>query len=204
MTQLLPVLLIFLNIVISVFLVVLYINLKRYEKNVSSYYNKEGKKTLEQAKKQAKKIIENTQIFTDNLKDEIQKVVKKSTEQTKDSIDNYYKSLTEEQNTQLKQAITQISYYYKQRSSALQDEIKKTTVAKQKETEDLINTKMQATIKEIENYKKEKINNIDRQIQRFIETELKNKLPSYIDIDDQEKMVLEIVEKAQKHSFFTP
>ena len=204
MTQLLPVLLIFLNIVISVFLVVLYINLKRYEKNVSSYYNKEGKKTLEQAKKQAKKIIENTQIFTDNLKDEIQKVVKKSTEQTKDSIDNYYKSLTEEQNTQLKQAITQISYYYKQRSSALQDEIKKTTIAKQKETEDLINTKMQATIKEIENYKKEKINNIDRQIQRFIETELKNKLPSYIDIDDQEKMVLEIVEKAQKHGFFTP
>jgi len=203
MTQILPVLLIFLNIIISLFLVVLYINLKRYKKNVSSYYSKEGKKTLKQAKKQAEKIIKNTQIFTNTLKNEIQDTIKKSTEKTKDSVDNYYKSLTEEQNIQLKRATAEISSYYKQNSSVLQDEIKKTTIAKQKETEEIINKKMQSTIKQIENYKKEKISNIDKQIQRFIESELKNKLPSYVDIDDQEKMVLEIVEKAQKQGFFT-
>lgn len=203
MTQTLPVLLIFLNIVISVFLVVLFINLKRYEKHVSSFYNKEGKKTIEEAKKQAEKIVQNTQIFTDDLKSEIQQTIKQSVQQIKTSVDDFYKTVTDEQNNKLKEALVEISDYYKQSSIALQDEIKKTTIAKQKETEDIINTKMQQTIAEIESYKKDKLSNFDKQVQKFMEKELKSALPGYVDIEDQEKMVLEIVEKAQKQGFFT-
>lgn len=203
MTQTLPVLLIFLNIVVSVFLVVLFVNLKRYEKNVSSYYSKEGKKTIEDAKKQAEKIVHNTQIFTDDLKSDIQQTIKQSVQDTKSSVDNFYKSVTDEQNTKLKEALIEISNYYKESSASLQDEIKKTTIAKQKETEELINSKMQQTLNEIDQYKKDKLANFDKQVQQFVQDELKTRLPSYVDIDDQEKMVIEIVEKAQKQGFFT-
>jgi predicted MPP superfamily phosphohydrolase len=202
MINTLPVLLIFINLVLIVFLVALYIGLKKWERSLDSIYDKKTKQELERAKNKALSIVENAQIFTEKMQKEAQDSLEKTLNKTKQSTDDFLKQLNSTQAEKYDEFLTLLHEQYKKFWTQEQEELKTKTINKQLEVENIIDTKMKESLVKINDYEKAKKESIDKEAYKVLQNIIKENIPNYISVQDHQKLVAESVEQAKKQGFF--
>lgn len=86
-------------------------------------------------------------------------------------------------------------------SEALSKDLAQNFAKVYQSVQDSLNKKVRETEKEIENYKKERFQEIDRKIYQMVGEVAKKTIGKAIDLSDHEKLVMEALEKAKKEIF---
>jgi F0F1-type ATP synthase membrane subunit b/b' len=202
MSLALPVLLIFVNAVVAAFLIALFFSLKRYEKNLNSFYSKGAKKELERAKQKASEIIEDSQIFSKDLKDQATKSVDQAILHNKQVSDDFFEELYKAQDAKYQEFLDSLTEHYTNVLEQSKQQIEEKTVNKKLQIESELEKSMQETLAKIKEYKQSKLTNIDKESAQILEDKILKTLPEYISIEDKQKLLTEVVEKAKQTNFF--
>lgn len=74
--------------------------------------------------------------------------------------------------------------------------------SKFKEFEDFIQQKKEQNVKELEDYKKAKIESFNTELSTTMKRILHDNIPNFITSSDHEKLIIQAIEKAKKDGFF--
>jgi len=193
-----------------------------FKKQLEELVGKEVQKNIEEFKnafqKTSEEIIKTYQGQFESGNQEIQKVFAEFSQQIPKEISNLSKFTLEAQNkiSELNQAtekeLAKIQETNLKTHDLLINETKKVSEALSNElsqkftqiyqlTRETLNKKVVETEGEIENYKKERLKEIDQKIYQMLGEVAKKTIGKIIDLSDHEKLVTEILEK-QKKKFF--
>lgn len=205
MYDLLPITLSVANIFITLFLLFYWISLskkdKEYEKSQKSYLE-EYKKTIEKANKKATKIIENTQVLSDDLKKSYEQVFVGLQSDIKKTTDEFLQSIQKNQAFELKQFTTKAITTAEESITKIVSDVTNEYSTKQKQIDKKISEQTKQALQEIQSYKEFKKTNIDEQVKLQVEHIVKEVLPKYISVTNHEELVVEAVQKAKAQGFF--
>lgn len=144
----------------------------------------------------------------ESVKEEIKKNIgnlKNDFQKTSEEIIKNYQGQFENGNQEIQKVISELSRQAteeaKKASGALSKELAQKFSEIFQSTEKTLNNKVAETEKEIEGYKKERFEEIDRKIYQLLGEVAKKTIGKTIDLSDHEKLVIEALEKAKKEIF---
>ena len=132
-----------------------------------------------------------------NLKDDFQR--------TSEEIIKNYQNQFKDGGQEIQKVISEISQQAAEETKKVSGTLSNELVQKFGEiyqlTKGTLNNKVAETEKEIESYKKERLNEIDRRIYQLLGEVAKKTIGKTVDLSDHEKLVMEALEKAKKEFF---
>jgi len=142
------------------------------------------------------------------VKEEIRKNIgnlKNDFQKTSEEIIKNYQSQFESGNQEIQKVISELSRQAteeaKKVSGALSEKLTQKFSEIYQSVEKTLNNKVAGTEKEIESYKKERFEAIDRKIYQLLGEVAKKTIGKTIDLSNHEKLVIEALEKAKKEIF---
>lgn len=181
---------------------------ENFKKQLEELIEKEVQKNIEEFKntfqKTSDEIIQNyrNQFISENQ--EVQKILSKFSQQILKEISTLSSFILETQNKiseEAKNKILELNLTAKKEFIKIQEINLKTSSQISYSIRETLNKKVQETEKEIENYKKERFKEIDREIYHLLGEVAKKTVGKAIDLSTHEKLVLEVLEKAKKEIF---
>ena len=201
----LPLFFTFLNLFITVVLFYYSFYLFKKEKKLEEQ-NKQGlldyEKTLENATKKAKYILEHTDIISSTVKDSFESSINNVTSNIKKNTEDYLKRVLIDQELMISNFTKNITDEYTKKINKSINVADKKYLESQKSMDLQVKQLVKNMEEEVKKYKEAKINNIDSYIKSELMEILKNSLPKYISIENQEEMVIEVIEKAKESGLF--
>lgn len=190
-----------------------------FKEQLTKLIEKEVKENMgwfkEQFQESSQEIIKNYKNHFENSGQEIQKVIEEFSRQTVNEISKLSKFTQEKEdkiaqesadkivelNNTAKNEILKIQEInLKVQDSLMNDVVEKFSKIYQS-TSQTLNEKAAKTEKEIENYKRERLKEIDRKIYRLVGQVAKKVIGRTIDLTNHEELVIEALEKAKKSIF---
>lgn len=169
---------------------------KELQKNIGQFRN-ELQKTSEE-------IIKNYRNQFANLNQEIQKQISSLSKfalEIQSKIAEESKNKIGELNRATAKELAGIQETNLKTSEALSKELAQNFAKVYRSVQDSLNKRVIETEKEIENYKKERFQEIDRKIYQMVGEVAKKTIGKAIDLSEHEKLVMEALEKAKKEIF---
>jgi F0F1-type ATP synthase membrane subunit b/b' len=150
--------------------------------------------------------------FKKQLEESVEEEIKKNVGNLKNDFQRTSEEIIKNYQSQFKDGGQEIQKIVSEISQQAAEEIKKVSGVLSEElaqkfggiyqlTKGTLNNKVAETEKEIENYKKERLKEIDRKIYQLLAKVAKKTIGKAIDLSDHEKLVIEALEKAKKEIF---
>ena len=169
---------------------------KEIEKNIGEFKN-EFQKTSEE-------IIKSYKSQFESGNQEIQRVLSEFSQQITKETSNLSKFTLDTQNKiseEAKNKILELNQAAEKEFIKIQETNLKVSTQISQSIRETLTKKVQETEKEIDNYKKERFEEIDRKIYQMLGEVAKKTLGKAIDLSTHEKLVMEALEKAKKEIF---
>ena len=169
---------------------------KEIEKNIGEFKN-EFQKTSEE-------IIKSYKSQFESGNQEIQRVLSEFSQQITKETSNLSKFTLDTQNKiseEAKNKILELNQAAEKEFIKIQETNLKVSTQISQSIRETLTKKVQETEKEIDNYKKERFEEIDRKIYQMLGEVAKKTLGKAIDLSTHEKLVIEALEKAKKEIF---
>lgn len=179
-----------------------------FRKQLKELIEKEIQKNIGEFKnafqKTSEEILKSYQGQFENGNQEIQRVLREFSQQIAKEVSNLSKFSLETQNKILAEAknkILELNQAAEKEFIKIQEANLKTSTQISQSVRETLNKKVQETEKEIEDYKRERLKEIDRKIYLLLGEVAKKTIGRAIDLSDHEKLVIEALEKAKKEIF---
>lgn len=170
------------------------------EKNKLSVIQYE--EALEKATRKATSILEHTDIISTDVKKSFEGAVAKVSDSVIKNTDDYLKRILIDQELMLQKTTTELVKKYSDSFNATLQNLDKKYLQNQKDLDKAVSDKLKTILQSIEDYKTTKNKELDQTIKSEVDLLIKQVLPKYISIENQEEMVLEVVKKARDSGFF--
>ncbi len=168
--------------------------LYKKEKNVRTAFDHANKKALkltEKASENAENIIIAAKYITEKAKSEIEKEIKEAMSLIKKDLSS--KTAKELQNI------------IKTNNAEIEDfvnSLKEKSISANTELEDHIKISLNNALNDVENYKKQKVNEVEKNIDKLILNICKEFLSKNITLDEHKKLIFSSLERAKKEGVF--
>lgn len=179
-----------------------------FKKQLEELVGKEVQKNIGEFKnafqKTSEEIIKGYQSQFASGNQEIQRVLSEFSQQIAKGVSNLSKFTLDAQNKiseEAKNKILELNQTAEKELIKIQEANLKGSTQIYQSIRETLNKKVQETEKEIENYKKERLKEIDREIYRLLGEVAKKTIGKAINLSDHEKLVMEALEKAKKEIF---
>jgi cell division septum initiation protein DivIVA len=198
--------LIIVNFLVTAFLIGYSIYLYRIERNLRQKFrsvNTKAAKIIEDANNKAAHIINHSKYVSDEMKDHADQSFDEVLKNLENENKSFYKSLEQTYFDKSETFINEVETETNKDLKEFSDKIAKTTSDTELSLEKKLEGDYEEAKKDIEKFKEMKKKEFEDKLKERIGTISVSIMPSYLKINDQEKFVKEVMEKAATDGFFS-
>ena len=156
---------------------------------------------IESAQKKALEVITNSKYLSSSIKEDLKDVYLENIQEIKLENKRFYRELFKNYSSHAENIMTAVDKEGQKGITSLQAEVSSQVSKSQKEIDSQLKASYDLAIKEVDDYKKNLKDAVKEDYMKRVDEVVKKLLPDYISKQDQEKLVMEALNKAESEGY---